>query len=281
MTDPVHNQALDGTSVRGMRPEDRFWLSSAAAVVSVAALGSLLWLLPGSPVTLWRADAALGTQDAGQAVALYDDVGNNGWWTGLRTTALRRAAAVYATELAQPEEARERLEHLLALTRDSADRAVLRERIASLYLDERDLDSAVRSYVSAVAADPSAPDAGRRLVQAARLASEAGQVELSTELWERVIAEYPQHTVTARLAQARRALRDGRPQKAHALFAMALDGDGTADQHAAARLGVATCLERLGSLDEAIAEIDLVDLPDEIRETRLDALRNRREQVER
>ena len=66
MTDPVHNQALDGTSVRGMRPEDRFWLSSAAAVVSVAALGSLLWLLPGSPVTLWRADAALGTQDAGR-----------------------------------------------------------------------------------------------------------------------------------------------------------------------------------------------------------------------
>ena len=43
----------------------------------------------------------------------------------------------------------------------------------------------------------------------------------------------------------------------------------------AAKLGVATTLERLGDLDEAIAEIDDSELPDEVRESRLDALRLR------
>jgi len=263
---------------------DRWWLSAAGGVLGVAALGALLWLLPGSPVTLWRADAALGSHAADQAVALYDDVGQNGWWTTLQTTALRRSAALLSTELAEPAQARERLEHVLALTPfegHQAERAELRERIGELLLDERDLAGAARAYVAAVAADPQGQAAGRRLVLAARTASEAGEAELAAQLWERVAQEHPQHTATARLAQGRAALRAGQTQQAHRLFSQALEHGGGPDLQAAARLGVATCLERLGSLDEAIAEIDLVDLPGEVRETRLDALRSRRQDMER
>ena len=46
---------------------------------------------------------------------------------------------------------------------------------------------------------------------------------------------------------------------------------------AAAKLGVAASLERLGDLDEAIAEIDQSDLPAGVRDQRMDGLRSRRE----
>lgn len=256
-------------------------LPAGAAILAVlggaVALGSLLWLLPGSPVTLWRADAAVGEGDATTAVALYDDVAKNGWTESHQLLALRRSAAVLASDLGRPAEAVQRMEQVLSRTPDGVERGDLRERIAGLQLDQSDLPAAVASLVAGADADPTGPRAGARLLRAARLAADAGESELAAPLWVRLIAEHPEQRATARLAQGREALASGDAQQAHKHFqeALAEGSEVGPDVRAAAQLGLATALERLGDLEEAIAEIDSADLPTEVRDSRLDALRTR------
>jgi hypothetical protein len=250
------------------------------AVLVVAAIGALLgaiWLVPGSPATLWRADAALGGGDGGRALALYDDVAEHGWATSLRRSALRRSAALLSTELGRPAEARVRLERLIVLEEDPAVVADLHERVAHLWAASHEPELATRSFVASVQAAPRHPRAAERLVQAGRAATEAGREALAVQLWERLAAHYPSHLAVARLAQGRAALAVDDAQGALRLFDEALTSAASPDLRAAARLGISTSLERLGNLDEAIAELDHAELPGNVRGSRLDVLRTRRD----
>ncbi|MFK7929947.1 MAG: tetratricopeptide repeat protein [Myxococcota bacterium] len=260
---------------------DKHTQGTLLTVVGVFGLGAILaaavWFTPGSPAVLWRADAAAAQGSSATALTLYDDVAQSGWWVSLRERALRRSATLLSTELADPGRASERLEVLLALSTDPSARARIRTRQAHLHLAQRDVDAAARSFLSAFSADPESPAAGQRLVLAARTFGEAGQAEQADRLWNEVADRFAGHRATARLAQARVALTDGRTERALALFDQALSSSRGPDVAAAARLGIASSLERLGNLDEAIAEIDQVDLPGDVRDRRLDGLMNRRD----
>lgn len=252
-------------------------LAPLGFLASLAVLGAAMWVLPGSPVTLWRADAAVGAARVVDAVALYDDVASSGWTQGLRRRALHRSAALYSTDLARPAQARAQLERLLSLESDPLREAELHERIGHLWAVSREPALAGRSFMAAHAALPTHSRAPERLVLAGRAVAEAGKVLHASEIWEQLGEAYPTHRSIARLAQARIALANDDAQAAHRLFSEALTTARSADERAAARLGVATSLERLGNLDEAIAELDQLDLPGGVRDRRLDSLRVRRD----
>jgi tetratricopeptide (TPR) repeat protein len=246
-------------------------------VLSFIILLAGLWALPGSPVTLWRADGALGRGDAALALRLYDDVGDSGWTRGLRKSALSRSASLLATEHARPDAARSRLDRLLRLERDSFVRASVRERVGHLWLGTRDIDLAVRSFVGSVDEAPRAERAPERLAIAGRTAMEAGRLDLAEALWDRLAEEYPRYRAVARLGHGRVALLLDDAQAALRWFDEAHAFATSADERAAARLGASTALERLGNLDEAIAELDNGELPSTVRGSRLDSLRTRRD----
>jgi tetratricopeptide (TPR) repeat protein len=248
-------------------------VTGVLAVVGAATL----WLAPGSPITLWRADSAVGMSDPITAVALYDDVGTYGWTTPLRRDGLRRAALLLAADLGRPEAARERLEALIDIESTVAERADLRERIGHLHRVERDPAAAGRDFLAAHEAATTHPRAAERLILAARSFTEANEIEVARGLWERLAVGFPTHVATARLAQARLALGEGDAQSALGYFDDAAMAARDPFELAAARLGVATSLERLGNLDEAIAEIDQAELPSSVRDPRMDGLRARQE----
>lgn len=251
--------------------------SAIVAAATALAAAAALWVVPGSPVTLWRADAAVGASNPVAAVALYDDVGEHGWTTPLRRDALRRSALLLASDLGRPREARRRLEALIEVESDVAERAALRERIGHLHRLERDHESAAEDFLASHGTAPRHPRAAERLILAGRSFTEAGQNEVAGRVWERLAEAFPTRVATARLAQARLALATGDAQAALALFDDARMAARQPGELAAARLGVATSLERLGDLDEAIAEIDAADLPSGVRDRRMNALRARQE----
>lgn len=242
---------------------------------------SLAWLLPGSPVTMWRADDALTVGDPERAAALYDEVADAGWWASLRLSALDRSASVHADRLRDAEGARVRLERLLAVAVDPEIRADLRERIAWSQADVGAAASAASAFVAAADAAPESDRAAERLILAARYLQAADSVDQAGQMWERIRQDHPAHSAQAELALGRLALSSGDAQEALARFEASAESGERADIVIAARLGAATALERLGSLDGAIAEIDELDLPEGVAESRLDALRSRREARER
>lgn len=248
-----------------------------ALLGGLSLLGVSLWILPGSPVTLWRADAAVGAGELDDAVQHYDDVARTGWTFELRRRALRRSAVLYATELARPAEARVRLERALRLESDPVVQAELHEQIGHLWAANREPAIALRSFLAAHAAHPSHRRAPERLVLAGRAALDADKESTSAEIWALLAESYPSHLSVARLAQARIALVHNDAHRAHGRFSEAFEAARTPDQRAAARLGIATSLERLGNLDEAIAELDQLDLPGGVRDRRLDSLKVRRD----
>lgn len=252
------------------------WVGGIAVLAGVGASLALLWLLPGSPVTAWRADQALLEGNAERAASLYDDVADHGWWQDARLRALDRGARVHASHLRDAAGARQRLERLLTVTQDASRRAMLRERLGWVAVDSGQHSAASVAFEAAHDADPTSTAASERLVLAARQAVAASELERSENLWLRLAGEHPPRRAEAHLALGRLALRADQAQRAHRLFTLASQEATRADVEVAARLGAATALERLGSLDGAIAEIDDAELPSGVVESRLDALRSRR-----
>ena len=72
-------------------------------------------------------------------------------------------------------------------------------------------------------------------------------------------------------------MRQGRTEQALTAFERAAGHTWDPDIGSAARLGRTVCLERLGDLDQALAELEQVDgLPDAIRDDRAGFIEGRR-----
>ena len=67
----------------------------------------------------------------------------------------------------------------------------------------------------------------------------------------------------------------GRTEEALALYESAVDHAFDPDVAAVGRLGSATCLERLGDLAQALAELDEAELPPEVFSSRSEGLKAR------
>lgn len=244
----------------------------SALVVLIAVL---MWATPLSPLALSRADSALGLGDANSAAVQYDRIAALNPLPSVRQEALYRGALVWAVDLGEPEEARKRLERLVA-TEPGRDRlADVQERIGQTWLDSDKPGSAARAFLRAVDADPKAPEAARRLEAAARARIQGNDVKGAISLWKRLGHDFPERLADATIAQAELALSANDAEGALTLYTDAAPLVAGSPLEAVVRFGTATCLERLGSLEEALAEIDAADLPEEVRERRAEAMKAR------
>lgn len=233
------------------------WAACLLATVAV------LWQSPVSPGAVDHGDVLYGTGQPRQAVAHWNLVGR---WHPLRTArvrALQRAATVAAIDLDDRGLARESLRLLLedeALT--GAVKADAWERLGHLeWTSFDDAEAAAAAFDLAWRAAPEDPRAGERLVQAARARTDATPGREALRAWERVATRVPSDKALARLAQGALLLSGGDERAALDAYeeAMALTKDPALQQ--AARLGAATCKERLGDLEAALADLDAADLP--------------------
>jgi tetratricopeptide (TPR) repeat protein len=248
---------------------------------SVALVGAaFLWWSPLSPVALWRADVMLGQGSPLGATEIYDAIAQSNPLPHLRAAALERSALTWSVELGMPQEARVRLEMLLHQNMTEPERADLLDRVGELLVLEGHTIEAARRLREAHDIAPEVPEAAERMMRAARAASAGGDLELAARLWRRLGDAHPEERARSELGLANVALSKGDVEvalqafEAASEFAKALAMGGP-ELSSVASLGSATCLERLGELDEALAELDEADLPEEVIERRAARIRAR------
>lgn len=245
-------------------------------IVSAIAL-LVLWGHPASPIAMWRGDVAVGNGWPRSAVAAYDAVGRGHPSQAVRVEALRRSALVWAVELGRPDEARARYEQVLPLQVANEDRADVLDHLGQLLIDEGRYGSAAQRLREAHDLDPTAVEAGERLMRSARAATNAGDYPVAERTWRRLAQQHPVFAAQAHLERAHLRLRRGDPVGALELYEQATDTAFDPDVAATARLGIATCLGRIGDVEGALQELERTDLPRRIRDQRASSIRARQQ----
>lgn len=241
------------------------------AICALATVGILAAWSPMSPLALDAGDLALGQGRYIAALEHYDRVAKNTPFVSIEKAAIERAARVAVVDLQDSVEARLRLRRLARAFPEEAAQAY--ERIGDLRRDaEREPALAADAYLLAFEADVHALEAPTRLMKAARARGEADDFSSARVLWNRASTEFPEARVPALLGLAEAQLASGDAQAALSTYeeAEGLTADPTLSSYAA--LGAAACLERLGNLDGALAELDLADLPEDVFTSRRQAL---------
>lgn len=247
---------------------------------SAVALG-FLWGHPASPIAMWRGDVAVGNGWPRSAIEAYDAVGRGHPSAAVRAEALRRSALVWAVELDRPDEARRRYEQVLPLQVADDERADVLDHLGQLLVDEGRYEAAAQRLREAHDLDPSAIEAGDRLVRSARAATMAGAYPLAERAWRRLAQQHPVFAARAHLGRANLRLQRGDPVGALALYEQAIDSAFDPGVAATARLGVATCLGRIGDLDGALLELDHAELPSGILAQRASSMRARAKLIQK
>ncbi len=250
-------------------------MAVAAFALTVGFGAVAVWLHPASPLALGWGDLAVGRGRPQIAVRAYDAVGHRHPWASVRAEAFLRSARVWAVELGDPEEARVRYEWALPLPMSAPDRADMLEHLAELLDDVGRHRDAAQRFREARDLDPAAPRAATRLVRSARSAARGGDRATADRTWRRLADEHPVAAGRAFLGRANLELAEGRTVPALRFYERAVDQSFDPSVTATAQLGIATCLERLGDLDEAIRELDEADLPRSIVERRERSIRAR------
>ena len=240
-----------------------------------AVVLALLWFHPASPIAMWRGDVAMGNGRPHAAVRAYDAVGRGHPSAVVRGEALRRSALVWAVELDRPDEARARYELLLPLLAEADSRAVSLDALGELLVEEGRYTDAAQRLREAHDLDPTAVEAGGRLVRSAQAAMMAGELSVAEHTWKRLAQRHPVHAARAHLGRGNLRLVRGDAVGALALFEQALDLSFDPAITATAQLGIATCLARLGDLDGARRPLGAADLPLDIQAQRESSLRAR------
>ena len=265
-----------GSAVRGMLAEVgvRGVLLSALWVVAAAIGVPLLLSSPQMPWALARADAALGAGRPVTAAARYERLVDAAPSLATRRAARERLALLYATQLGDVVRARRTLDDLLAEGGWSPAEE------ADLLDEEEQPEGAAARYEAAAMADPSSARRAPRLLRAAQVLAAARRDRQAELLYRRIARDHPAWSGHASLGRARLLLRRGKVERALAQFEATLSLSYDPDVAAVARLGRATCLERLGDVESALEELEEVEvLTDELREERAGTLRQRQRPV--
>ena len=156
-----------------------------------------------------------------------------------------------------------------------AEQAEIWEQIGLLGLALDAPVDAADAFLTAYHLQPDAHAAADRLVRAARAFAVAGNTDRATAAWMQVENISSSHQTLAWISQAELLSASGDDEPALQLYQRTMS-DGCDDGlMTIARLGAATCLERLGYLNDALAEMDGADLPSEVLETRQEGIQNR------
>ena len=253
------------------------WISGGTVLLALVGL----WMAPVSPLALSRADVALGQGAPQTAVQRYDQVAQWSFVAAHRQRAQLRSAQVLFNELGDPQGA---LVRLNALANDAslplAEQPDVQVKIAVIHRELRQSEESAHAFMVAVATCKKLEqstcidgDVGAWKISAAQELAQAGHLRRALNLLARVVREHPEYRQQANLERAQLQLIDGHIADALTLFEDVATGDDVRAN--VAKLGVATCLERLGNLDEALAELDEVDLPEAVRESRTEPMRSR------
>jgi len=231
--------------------------------------GMGVWYSPVSPVALYLADARINDGPFEVVVARYEQIVRHHWSERTRTRALKRASQLY--ELNSQEV--EGLLGLYQLANTPSQVADLEAQIGMQYVERGESSKGAlwleRSHRSA----EDAPEAGARLLLAAQARFETGQFTKAEKLYLMVGRKYPQLGPEADIGLAELLLSVGRARAALKHFERASRHAEQSPLKALAQFGVATCLERLGQLDAALAEMDEVDLPERVLDERREGIR--------
>jgi tetratricopeptide (TPR) repeat protein len=239
-----------------------------------------VFFFPGTPLTMMRADLRAASGNHEGAVVLYDQVANRGWSSGQRLLALRRSATLWSVALGVPDESRRRLERYAILVESPAERARTWVRVGQSYSRfSHQPVYAARSFQRAAENASTIDEKAAYQLLAASSLSEAGQLKRATVLWDRVAKDSVTHRAAALIASGQQSLRQGNAEDALGRFGDAVDAALMDDDRGLAKLGLAICLERLGNLEGAIAEMDGADLPSELRDVRVQAMQERKAQL--
>lgn len=235
--------------------------------VGLVVLAVVLWLSPASPTALGRADAMAGRGDVASAANAYDAVALHSPFARQREEALYRGALVYAMDLSDTQTARTRLQQLAQMGRPERA-AVAWEQIGHLAMDDGHPREAAVAFRKAWEIDRNAARAPDRLELAARARSVVGDPVATERAWLTLEREVPERRARGLMARAEQRLASGDAEGALTLYEDAVRTALDPDMAAVARLGAATCLERMGDLDQAIVAIDGAELPDGVLRTR-------------
>lgn len=248
----------------------------AALLVVLSTLGAVGAVHPAAPWAAYRADVALGSGHPGLAAQRYEAILRVRSDPAVQRRVRQRLAHVYATQLDRPIEARRHLDALLALPGlDGAERSELLARVGELLLVEGHPEGAA-TRIEAAAHAHEGPLRAPYLLRAADILAGSGRMAAAETLYRRVARDHAAWQGHATLGMAQLALRKGQPGRALGRFESALAHTYDPDVAEVARLGRTICLERLGDLDSALAELEEVDgLSETAREARAESMRRR------
>lgn len=256
MRAPIHTLSSLIQTARA-RPRWTAW-SLVAVLAALVAWGS-----PVSPLALGQADVIYGRGRPYDALLAYDRIGRWNPWSGVRLAADQRAATIAAVDLHDPSLSRTYLERILAEPSASgAVKAQAWERVGYVaWTTERHAEEAAGAFQMAYKLDMLAPEAERRLIAEARARTDAGDLAPALQAWEHVADHVPAQRGLARVNQASLLLAEGEVQDALSAYEQAATFTDDATLVQVAKMGAATCKERLGEVDAALADLDQADLP--------------------
>ncbi len=234
---------------------------------------------PASPWALHRADAQLAAGALPQAVDAYQSVARWSVWPGQAREATWRAANLAASSAGEPLVARRLYRQFLKAWPE--DPRIARVRLSLARLEQLDFgrpDRAARQYTWAVREAPGAPEAADWLQRAGEAWLQADRPQQARAAWKRLIAEHPDQAPAAYLSLARLDLGMGEVERAYESFQSAAVQRRRGPEATLARLGMSLCLEQLGDLEAALAELDEVaeELPYDVWQQRRERLIERR-----
>jgi len=265
--------------LRAMSPWLRELAPALLPLVGLPLLVVLFAATPASPWALHRADARLGAGDLTGAVDAYQSVARWSAWPGQAREATWRAANLAASGAGEPLQARRLYRTFLKSWPDDPRIAQTRLSLARLeWLDFGRPDRAARQYTWAVRESPDAPEAADWLQRAGDAWLRADRPKQARAAWKRLIAEHPDAAPGAHLSLSRLDLVEGEVERAYDHFQSAAVQRSRGPESTLARLGMSLCLEQLGDLEAALAELDEVsdELPHDVWKERRERLIERR-----
>ena len=248
--------------------DNRTQLSQMLSVGAILS-GICIWYSPISPVALYLVDAEINSGALDDVIERYERISRYHWSEGTRARALKRASQLHELNGQDIDG----LHGLYELATTSEQVADLEAQIGTLYIVRGENSKGALWLERSRRSSEEAPEAGERLLLAAQARFESNQMAKAEKLYLLVGTEYPALSAEADIGLAELLLSAGRARVALKHFERAARRAGDSPLKALAQFGVATCLERMGHLDEALAEMDEVDLPEKVLDERREGIR--------
>lgn len=236
------------------RRELRFVSRGATVVVTAGLLAVGAWLTPWSPGAMDHAADLAAHGDTQAAIGVYLDIADGKGFPQTRADARWAAAWLASVDAERPQQAVDLLRDFTRKHPDDPRVAQAWGRLGTMYsLYLHDDVRAAEAWQAAAASGPDHEDAGDWLLDAGIAYSDAGLAPRAVEVLT-LAAAHPDTAVAAQLALGRLALGTD-PATAYDHYSRALRQATEPADASLARLGIATALESLDRVDQALAEL--------------------------